>query len=237
MAASGTHCPLADVYAPPPFARAASAHTRRPPAAWPLVDGDSMDPMDAMDATDATSGELGPCSHAATRASHGSQGDRCSDTSHAGSGDTTLANAPRERFVSSAFGPAAHRREETTRVTAEGRLSDVRVRIEWSPGTLVAQLVLTCEASCHGKTIRCSDRGWRSRPVEASRRLMRELLANVRLAVEAGEFVGLGEAIHDLCHVTESEVTAVGAGAQNDIAEFSSFVDLALGAEKNLAPF
>jgi hypothetical protein len=123
-------------------------------------------------------------SFAATRASHGSQGDRSSDTSNTGSGETVLADAPRERFASHGFGPASHRREETTRVTAEGRLADVRVRIEWSPGTPVAQIVLTGEATCHGKTIRCSDRGWRSRPVEASRRLMRELLATVRLAIE-----------------------------------------------------
>lgn len=130
-------------------------------------------------------------SYAATRASHGSQGDRCSDTSNTGSGETVLADAPRERFTSSAFGPASHRREETARVTAEGRLTDVRIRVEWSPGAPIAQIVLTGEALCQGKTIRCSDRGWRSRPVEASRRLMRELLATIRLSLE-GAIVRLG---------------------------------------------
>lgn len=179
MDALGPQRSLAGVSAPrsPPVARPEHAPARPPLLAQVLADGGPM--VNTFDR------EADRHSFAATRASHGSQGDRSSDTSNTGSGETVLADAPRERFASRAFGPGAHRREETTRVTAEGRLADVRIRVEWSPGTPIAQIVLTGEAMCHGKTIRCSDRGWRSRPVEASRRLMRELLATVRLAVEA----------------------------------------------------
>ena len=133
----------------------------------------------------------------ATCASYGSHGDQSSNTSNEGSINTVFAEAPRERFGLWAFGPAAHRREETSHVTAEGRLADVRICVEWSPSTPNAQIVLTCEASCHGKTIQCSDGGWHSRPVEASRRLMRELLATVRLAVEAA--VMQSTASNDVC--------------------------------------
>ena len=119
----------------------------------------------------------------ATCASHGSVGAQSSDTSNSGSTETISHDAPKERFPCRTTSPTPvhYCRKDPSVVTAEGRLIDAHVRVEFTDD---GHLVLTADATCKGSSIRRVARGWRSRHVEVARRLMRELLATVRVALE-----------------------------------------------------
>ena len=155
----------------------------------------------------AMSPSLSPCDEGECRAdvprvscvSRISHSSRTSEgtLSNTGSAVTVLQDAPPHRSPPLARPPAAfhvheascRKEEEVARATAQGRLTDVRVDIEWihdpnGPLSSAPQLAITAEARCHGWSICCSDRGWRSRHVEVARRLMREFLVVVRQSLD-----------------------------------------------------
>ena len=123
----------------------------------------------------------------ADRRSHGSHASECSSGASTETILSEVAIQQKREASRKEHNPLFSVARSMDRMSVSGRLTDIRIGIYRSSSS--DNICIYVTAKCHGKSIsnpgRVNAGGWRERPVELARKLLREFIRSIRSAIEA----------------------------------------------------